>query len=362
MTLFFKDLYQNRILWLLVFVPLPLIVSALSPQSETLVFLLSVLAIIPLAALLSLSTEQIAARTGDSAGGLLNATLGNLTELIITIAALRAGDVMLVKASLVGVIIANTLFMMGASFLLGGLKHHVQNFSMSNAKLQVSMLFLAAFALLVPSAIADTESRVVPESLSVVIAIILLVTYILGLLFTLGTHRQFFAGGGHDEAHHEVWPVPVALAVMAATTVCVAIVSELFVESVETAGHQLGLSSAFVGIVVVALVGGAAEMVAAFSAARKNRLDVSVAIAFGSAVQIALFVTPVLLLLSFFIGPAPIDLIFWPGAVIMVFVATLTAALVASGGQSAWFIGTLMLMIYAVFAATLYILPPAVNG
>ena len=178
-------------------------------------------------------------------------------------------------------------------------------------------------------------------------------------MFSLNTHSEFFSGADHGEAHEAEWPLPLALVTLAVVTVLVALVSEVFVESVQQAATALGLSPAFVGFIVVALVGGAAEMVSAWSAAGKNRLDLSVGIALGSAVQIALFVAPVLVLLSYGIGPQPIDLEFWHGAVAMMFIATMTASLVTNTGRSAWFIGVLVVMIYVVFALTLYLWPLA---
>jgi Ca2+:H+ antiporter len=354
-----ESLRTNRLLWLLVFVPVPLIVKAIAPHSDTLLFVLSIIAIVPLAALLSLATENVAERTGDAVGGLLNATLGNLTELIIALAALRAGEYVLVKASLAGAIVTNTLFMMGASFLIGGLRHHVQEFNAPSARIQISMLFLASFALLAPSAMAQADSASVSQGLSLGISILLIGTYGLGLFFTLGTHREVFSRPTHHEAAQDPWPMRLALSVLAVTTIMVALVGEIFVESVTGAADQLGLTPAFVGFVVVALFGGAAEMTSAFSAAAKDRLDMSVGIAFGSAAQIALFVAPVLVILSYFMGPAPMDLQFWPGAVVMMFIATFTAALVTNGGRSAWFVGLLMLMVYLVFAMTLFVMPAA---
>jgi Ca2+:H+ antiporter len=177
-------------------------------------------------------------------------------------------------------------------------------------------------------------------------------------VFSLKTHRELFAAAQHASDDAVPWPVAVALTMLAAATVLVALVSEVFVESVQQAADSLGMTPAFVGFIVVALVGGAAEMVSAFSGARKNRLDLSVGIALGSAAQIALFVAPVLVLLSYFVGPTPMDLRFWPGAIAMMLIATLTAALVTSGGRSAWFVGLLLLMVYFTFAMTLYLLPP----
>ena len=349
---------KNRLLWLLVLVPTPFLAEVAWPQAKTLVFLLSMLAIVPLAALLSLATEQVAARTGDTVGGLLNATLGNLTELLIALAALQAGEYMLVKATIAGAIVANSLFMTGMAFLLGGLRHHVQDFNSGTARLQVALLFLAAFGLMVPSALADMDTQTLPASLSLAIALILLAGYGFSLVFTLGTHRKFFSAAAHEAEEGEIWPVALAIGVLLATTVVVALVSEVFVESLTGASEAMGLSQAFVGFVVVAIVGAAAEMTAAFSAARKNRLDLSLGISFGSATQIALFVAPVLVLLSHVIGPAPMSLQFWPGAVVMIFVATLTAAITTASGHAAWFIGLLMLMVYAIFGVTLFIMPP----
>jgi Ca2+:H+ antiporter len=356
-----KELRHNPLLWLLAFVPALFVAAKVAPHSHTLLFVLSVLAIVPLAALLSHATESVAAKTGDAVGGLLNATLGNLTELVIALTALRAGEYMLVKASIAGAIVTNTLFMLGASFLLGGLKYRVQEFNRVSARLQAGLLFLATVALIVPSAVADADGAAggpFTQQLSVGLSLLLIVAYALGMLFSLKTHRELFASAEHGAEGEAPWPMGIALAALAAVTVVVALVSEIFVESVQKAAETFGMTPAFVGFIVVALVGGAAEMASAFSGARKDRLDLSVGIALGSASQIALFVAPVLVLLSYVIGPAPMDLQFWPGAVVMVLIATMSATLVTNGGRSAWFLGTLLLMVYLIFAMTLYLLPP----
>src|SRR6187200_917768 len=357
-----NDIRNTPLLWLLVLVPVVLVAEALKPEAHTLLFVLSVLAIVPLAALLSRATETVASRTGDMIGGLLNATLGNLTELLIALAALRAGQYVLVKASIAGAIVTNTLFMLGVSFLLGGLKHHVQEYNRVSARLQAALLFLATIAILVPSVVADPEAgaadKAFTHTLSASLAVVLIVTYALGLLFSLKTHREFFGAASHADEHAEEWPMSLALATLAGVTVLVALTSEIFVESVQQAATSLGLSPAFVGFIVVALVGAAAEMVSAWSAARKNRLDLSVGIALGSASQIALCVAPVLVVLSYVMGPAPMDLRFWMGAVVMMLVASLTASLVTNSGRSTWFVGVLVLMVYLIFAMTLYLLPP----
>jgi Ca2+:H+ antiporter len=361
MNALLKEIRHNPLLWLLAFVPVVFIAAKVRPDAHTLLFLLSVLAIVPLAALLSHATESVAAKTGDAVGGLLNATLGNLTELVIALAALRAGEYMLVKASIAGAIVTNTLFMLGASFLLGGIKYHTQEYNRVSARLQAGLLFLATIALLVPSAVAEADSTTgaaFTNTLSVGLALLLIAAYGLGMLFSLKTHREFFGSVTHGEEGEERWPIGLALATLAGVTVLVALVSEIFVESVQEAAVAFGMTPAFVGFIVVALVGAAAEMASAFSGARKNRLDLSVGIALGSASQIALFVAPVLVLLSYVIGPAPMDLRFWPGAVVMMLIATLTASFVTNSGRSAWFVGVLVLMVYLIFALTLYLLPP----
>ena len=194
------------------------------------------------------------------------------------------------------------------------------------------------------------------QTLSVALSFLLLLAYGLGLWFSLNTHRELFAST--SEEHEAAWPIRLALVTLAVVTILVALVSEVFVGSVQYAATAFGMSSAFVGFIIVALVGGAAEMAAAFSAARKNHLDLSVSIALGSAAQIALCVAPVLVLLSFLIGPAPMDLNLWPGAVAMILFSTLTASLVTSSGRSAWFVGVLAIMVYLIFAIALYLLPP----
>lgn len=359
-----KTIRSTPLLWLLVFVPILFLTEHLRAASGTLLFVLSVLAIIPLAGLLSTATESVAERTGDTIGGLLNATLGNLTELVIAFAALSAGEYMLVKASIAGAIVTNILFMLGASFLLGGLKHHTQNFNAASARLQAGLLFLATTALLVPTAVAHGVAADAPvlQDLSLALALLMIAIYALGLYFSLVTHREFFGSATHEEEAqaeaHEQWSLPLALGTLAGVTVLVALVSEIFVASVQEAALSFGMNSAFVGFVVVALVGAAAEMASAFSGARKNRLDLSVGIALGSATQIALFVAPVLVIVSHFVGPAPMSLVLWPAAVLMILFATLTAALISNSGRSAWFIGVLTLGVYFTFAVALYLLPP----
>jgi Ca2+:H+ antiporter len=359
-----RDIRDTPILWLLLVVPVLFVAKALKPEAHAFLFLLSVAAIVPLAALMSRATESVASKTGDAVGGLLNATLGNLTELIIALTALRAGQYVLVKASIAGAIVANTLFMLGVSLLLGGLKHHVQEYNENTARLQAGLLFLATIALLVPSLetggdVAAAGSRF-SQVLSLSLSFLLIASYALGLLFSLKTHREMFNSARHGHDQDDSWPTALAVVTLAGVTVLIALVSEIFVESVQHAAEAFGMTPAFVGFVVVALVGAAAEMTSAFAAARKNRLDLSVGIALGSASQIALFVAPVLVLLSYVIGPTPMNLQFWPGAIAMMLIASLTASLLTNTGRSTWFVGILVLDVYLIFALTLYLLPSPV--
>jgi Ca2+:H+ antiporter len=359
-----KEIRHNPLLWLLVAVPVVLVAEKAAPEAHTVLFVLAVLAIVPLAALLSHATEAVAAKTGDAVGGLLNATLGNLTELIIAVTALRAGQYTLVKASIAGAIVTNTLFMLGVCFLLGGLRYHIQEYNRAGGRLYSALLLMATVALVAPSAVADLDlahGEVLTQKLSLGLAVLLMVAYGLGLVFSLHTHKEFFASEEHGEAETH-WPIGLAVGTLLVVTVLVALVSEIFVESVQKAAETFGMSPAFVGFIIVSIVGAAAEMAVAFSAARKNRLDMSVSIALGSASQIALFVAPVLVLLSYVVGPAPMNLQFWPGAVTMVMVSAVMATFITSSGRSAWFIGVLLVFVYAIFAMTLYVVPPGAQA
>jgi Ca2+:H+ antiporter len=354
------DLRHKPMNWLLVFVPAVLVAEHTSPGAHTLLFFLAVAAIVPLAGLLSRATESVASKTGDAVGGLLSATLGNLTELVIAVTALRAGMFDLVRSSIAGAIVTNSLFMLGGAFLLGGLRKRVQEFNPSSIRMQTGMLLLATIVLLLPSALVRVDQLNVPQfmrPLSVSLSVILLVTYGLGLLFSLKTHRDLFESAGEGEEGEAPWPLPVALVTLAAATVLIALVSEVFVGSVQEAALSLGMSKAFVGFIVVSLVGAAAEMATAFSAARKDRLDLSVGIAVGSSAQIALFVAPVLVFASYAVAPVPMDLSFQGWQIFLVLLTTLTLGIVISTGRSAWFLGVLLLAVYAVFGVTLYLLP-----
>jgi Ca2+:H+ antiporter len=324
-------------------------------------FILSLLAIIPLAAFLSHATEGIAAKTGDTIGGLLNATLGNLTEMVIFIAALHSGLIDLVKASIAGAVVTNSMFMLGTSFLIGGLKFRVQNFNRLNAFIQSSLLFVVCIALMVPTVVmkvSEGGKTLALNKISLGIAILLMIVYLLNLLFSLRTHSDFFKSE-EEETHGHVehaWPVNLSVIVLIVSATCIAIVSEIFVEGVQDASEKMGLSQGFVGFIIIPIVGAAAEMMSAFSAAKKNKLDISVGIAMGSSAQIALFVTPLLVILSYFIAPSPMDLGFSGGLIFMLLFGTLTVVLTSNHGKSTWYLGVLLLSVYAIFGVTLYFL------
>jgi len=365
MNQFLKDLKSGPIFWMGLLVPVVLVLHWTHAAPHTTMFVLSALAIVPLAAFLSHATEGVAAKTGDTIGGLLNATLGNLTEMVIFIAALRQGMVELIKASIAGAVVTNSLFMLGMSCLVGGVKHKVQTYNKPNAVTQTSLLFVVCIAMMVPAIVSKVTvgsgaSMLRPISLG--IAVILTGIYALSLLFSLKTHADFFSAKEEgasaekvEEEHH--WPVGICLAVLAVAAVCIAIVSEIFVEGVQDAAGKMGLSQAFVGFIIIPVVGAAAEMMSAFAAARKNKMDISVGIAMGSAAQIALFVTPLLIILSYFIAPAPMDLDFKGGLIFMILFGTLTVSLTANQGRSTWYVGVLLLAVYAIFGITLYNLP-----
>jgi Ca2+:H+ antiporter len=312
------------------------------------------------------ATEDLAEHMGEGVGGLLNATFGNAAELIIALAALRAGLHDVVKASIAGSIVGNILLVLGASMLAGGLRHSEQHFNPAGARSQATMLTLAAIALILPAAFQAAEGTT-PQGLtrlSVSISIVLLLVYLLYLVYTLVTHSALFSGSYQAEGHlaegkKEPASVRRAASVLAAATVGVAWMSEIMVGAIEPTAHEFGLSKVFVGVFVVAIVGNAAEHATAISAALKDRMDLSLSIAIGSSVQVALFVAPVLVLASLALGPAPMDLAFPAGLVLLVLLSVLITGQVAGDGRSDWLKGTQLLAVYLVLAFTFFFLPSA---
>ena len=362
--------------WLLIFIPLAVAAHYLH-LSESIVFLTSAIAIIPLAGWLGRATEQLAEHTGDGIGGLLNATFGNAAELIISIAGLQHGLYDVVKASLTGSIIGNLLLVLGASVLAGGLKHKEQRFNQQAASAQSTLMMLAAIGLVIPATFhhltRGSTARASESAVSLWIAGILIVAYCLNLVFSLMTHRHFYDGtpddaaadppdgaeAGVDELAHDdkTWPMKKALGVLIGATALVAWMSEILVGSVEKAALSFGMTSVFVGVIIVAIVGNAAEHSTSVYVAMKDRMDLSLAISLGSSTQIAVFVAPVLVFLSRFIGPTPMDLVFSPTEVAAVFLAAWIAAQICSDGISNWIEGAQLLAVYAILAIAFYFLP-----
>ncbi|MCB4769613.1 calcium/proton exchanger [Ancylobacter sp. Lp-2] len=348
--------------WLLVLVPIAIALEYLVPTNHLLVFATAAVAILPLAGWMGRATEQLADRAGEGVGGLLNATFGNAAELIIALAALRAGLHDVVKASIAGSIVGNILLVLGAAMLAGGLRYKEQHFNVVGVRSQATMLTLAAIALITPAAynaVTDDVAADYQGILSVSISVILLAVYASFLLFSLRTHSALFAGSStpDDGEHIEPWPVGRAISVLAGATVAVAWLSEILVGAIEPTAHELGLSDIFVGVFVVAILGNAAEHASAITAARKNRMDLSLSIAIGSSVQVALFVAPLLVLASLVIGPAPMDLLFTTGLVLLVLLAVLITGQVAGDGRSDWLKGVQLLAVYLILGFAFFLMP-----
>jgi Ca2+:H+ antiporter len=342
------------------FIPVALVLD-LAGASPSLVFATSALGIVPTAALMGDATEQLAARTGPGIGGLVNVTFGNAPELIIAIFALADGLHEVVKASLVGSIVGNSLLVLGAAMLAGGWKRTRQTFDRTAAQTQAGMLLLTVVALALPSllvlarhqglpAVSDTR-RVFSgdiEQVSIAVALVLVLTYLAGLFFSLRTHRDLFNPGGGEGEHEGAWSLRRSVGTLAAAGVLVAVMSEVLVGSIEHAARDVGLSQFFVGAFVVAVVGNAAEHYVAVVAAAKGKMDLAVNIAIGSGAQIGLFVAPVLVLLSFVVGPGPMAVVFNPYEIAALLAAGLVATVLVSDGESTWFEGVQLIALYVV--------------
>jgi Ca2+:H+ antiporter len=343
------------------FIPVA-IVLALAGASDAVVFVASALGIMPTAALMSRATEELAARSGPGIGGLLNVTFGNAPELIIALFALGEGLHELVKATLIGSIIGNILLVLGAAMLVGGLGRDRQRFSATGASVQTSMLLAAAAALVMPAVFQLVRGDGLPsvgpervsfdstvEVLSGLIAGVLIVIYVAGLFFSLKSHRAIF-NPEYDDPETWGWSVRTAVVMLAVAGVAVAVMSEILVGSISAASESLGLSEFFIGAIVVAIVGNAAEHWVAVIVARKDKMDLSVGIAIGSSAQVALFVTPVLVLAAFFIGPGAMPLVFNGFELGAVVLAVLIANYVTQEGESTWFEGVQLLAVYLILA------------
>ena len=343
------------------FIPLAIVLDE-AGAGDALVFASSALGIIPTAALMGRATEELASRSGPGIGGLLNVTFGNAPELIIALFALGEGLHEVVKATLIGSIIGNILLVLGASMLVGGWGREHQDFSATSASVQTSMLLAATAAFAMPAVFELVEGKGLPavgpelvefdstiEVLSGLIAGLLILIYVAGLYFSLRTHRDVF-NPPYEQEGTWGWSVRTSVVMLAIAGVAVGVMSEVLVGSIGAASESLGLSEFFIGAIVVAIVGNAAEHWVAVLVARKNKMDLSINIAIGSGAQVALFVAPVLVLAGFFIGPAPMPLVFNGFEIGALILAVLIANYVSHEGRSTWFEGVQLLAVYVMLA------------
>jgi Ca2+:H+ antiporter len=347
------------------FIPIAVVLDV-AHAGAALIFATSALGVIPTAALMGRATEELAARSGPGIGGLLNVTFGNAPELIIALFALGAGLHEVVKASLIGSILGNILLVLGAAMFVGGLGRERQYFDRTAASVQAAMLLLAAAALAMPAIFELVDGTGLPkpgaeivnydstvETLSLFVALVLIATYVAGLLFSLKTHRDLF-NPEQDQHEGELWSVRRSVIALAVAGAFVGLMSEILVGSISEAAKSIGLSEFFIGAIVVAIVGNAAEHWVAVLVARKNKMDLAVNIAIGSSAQIALFVAPVLVLVSFVLGPHPMPFVLNGFELGGVFLAVVIANHVTSEGESTWFEGIQLLAVYFVLGLAFY--------
>lgn len=348
---------KKAVYLLLIFIPLAFAAEFLH-VSPLLIFVVSALGIIPLASLIGRATEHLAARTGAGIGGFLNATFGNAAELIICIFALQAGLHDVVKASITGAIIGNLLLVFGAALLVGGWRRDKQVFNKTAAGLSSTLLLLSAIALVVPALFHFTtggRTALSEHELSLIISIVLFIVYALSLLFSFKTHKHLYAGETSAEAHDTFWSTGKAITVLIATAIGLGFMSEFLVGAIEPAAEAAGMSQIFVGVILVAIIGNAVEHFAAITFAAKDKLDIALGIALGGSQQIALFVAPVLVFISYF-TVKPMDLTFTMFEVAAVLFAALAVKFVSTDGESNWMEGVLLLAIYLILAIAFYFL------
>ncbi len=332
------------------------------------IFFSSALGVVPTAALMGRATEELAHRAGPGIGGLLNVTFGNAPELIIALFALNKGLQEVVKASIIGSILGNLLLVMGAAFLIGGWGRERNKFVAEAASAQATMLLLAVVALVLPAMFLISNGGDLPqlsdeatnfpskvEHMSFAVAIVLLASYFAGLWFSLKTHRDVFnPDTEHEDVAAQAWSLKKSIGLLAMAGVAVGFMSEILVGSIEEASAGIGLSPFFVSLIIVAIVGNAAEHWVAVYFAARNKMDIAIAIAIGSSAQIALFVMPVLVLLSFVIGPFPLSLEFSGLELGAILLAVLIASHVSQDGESTWFEGVQLLAVYVVLGVVFY--------
>ena len=357
-----KAALRDPLNWLLLFVPLTAALDLTHTGSSSLLFFTAALAIVPLAALLGRATEQLSLRAGARVGGLLNATFGNAPELIVAITGLRAGLVDMVKAATVGAILANQLLALGLAFVVGGLRHHEQRFNPRGAGVQSTVLMIAATAMIVPALFHNflpNPDLPAERRLDIAIAIVLLVAYALHLVFVLWTHPDFFESVKAAETALDEyrWSRATSVGVLLATSLLIAWLSETLVGAVGDVGQALGTSEVFIGVVILSVVSAATESSTAMLMARKDRMDLAIGITTGSSIQVALFMLPLLVILSQFVGPRPMDLLITNAGVTIVFLTVLMGSMVANDGSSNWYKGVALIAVYLVIAILCYFLP-----
>lgn len=342
--------------YLLIFIPIS-ILGEFMHLSPTILFILAALAIIPLAGLMGEATEEISFYTGPKLGGFLNATFGNATELIISFFALKSGLFDVVKASIAGSVIGNTLLVLGASMLVGGLKFKIQKFNKKVIDISSSMLLFSVIGLSIPAIFTHTVSpellNTKYEGLSIIVAVIMFAIYILSLVFSFFTHKDIYEIEHEDNGEVAKWSLNKAILVLAVATILIAIESELLVSAVEPMTQSLGLSEFFVGIILIPIIGNAAEHSTAVVMALKNKMDVAVEIAIGSSLQIILFVAPVLVFLSLLF--TPMSIVFNVFELVALIVSVIIANKVASDGESNWLEGVQLLAVYVIIAAAFFV-------
>lgn len=347
---------KPKLEWLLVFVPIALVLE-FTHGPHTAIFITSAIAILPLAGMIGHATEDLAIRVGPQKGGLLNATFGNVTEMIIAFFLILQGELEVVKASITGSIIGNVLLVLGLAFLLGGWSRREQQFNRTSAGLHSASLVIAVVGLLMPALFALTaeSSEFREEAISLGVSVVLILMYALTLFFSFKTHRDVFRSTTQEEHHEPKWSAKYAMGMLAGSTVVVALMSEFLVGALEPTVEEFGLSKLFVGLIIVPIVGNAAEHSSAIFLAMKDKMDVSIEIAIGSSTQIALFVAPMLVFASLAVGK-PMDLIFSSFEIAAVAFSSAILGFIALDGRSNWLEGAQLLAAYIIMAISFFFL------
>lgn len=331
--------------------------------SETLIFVLAAIGILPLAKLMGEATEHLSEKTGPGIGGFLNATFGNATELILALAALEKGLLEVVRASITGAIVGNILFVLGVSMIAGGLKFRELSFGKTSSHVGIGMLVIVVVSLVAPGVFSSIGGSAVTEKLhglSLFVSFVLLATYVAYLVFSLKTHKDIFVPEGFDteegEGHHDGWSIKKSVTMLVLATIGVAIVSELLIGSVEHVGKTFGFTDMFLGVFVLAILGNAAEHSTAVLVAMKNKMDLAIQIAVGSSIQVAMLVAPILVITATFVFGKPLDLVFHPLEIASIAASTFIAWAVMQDGKTNWLEGVMLVATYLIFGACFYLI------